>query len=293
MKIKHYQMTALEMWVEELFERCGIDSVEQLNIDDIARRLNVWVYYKPIKSKGLEIRPGLYTMIIDSRITPTQQWLDFLHELCHLLRHAGNQTTLPELFTEGQEQEAEQFVLYAAMPISIISKLHIPQQRDKAIEFLSKTFAIPKKLAERRLDQIQRREFQGAVDSVLAKQISYRSEAAAGANEKPIHGVNLYSYYDSNSDVSGPSQIVIEVDAATMNSSGDFYFSADGPFERLEIEDFYGYKCTQLSVKDLIYNDDRIGMNFPTLSLLYGRAAKRFVLQMRDLERFLELERGF
>ncbi|BFH63964.1 ImmA/IrrE family metallo-endopeptidase [Paenibacillus azoreducens] len=291
MKIKHYQLTALEMWVEELFERCGIDSVEQLNIDDIARRLNVWVFYKPMKSKGLETRPGIYTMIIDSRLSPTQQWLDFLHELCHLLRHAGNQTTLPELFTVGQEQEAEQFVLYAAMPISIIAKLHIPQQRDKAIEFLSRTFAIPKKFAERRLDQIQRREFQGTVDSVLAKQIPF---IGSDSKEEPkIQNIKLFSYYDSNADVPGPSQIVIEVDAATMNSSGEFYFSADGPFERLEIEDFYGYKCTQLSVKDLKYKDDKIGLNFPTLSLIYGRAAKRFVLQMRDIEQFLQLERGF
>lgn len=291
MKIRNYQMTALEIWIEELYSEHQIDSLELLNIDDMARRFNVWIHYKPIKSKGVEFHSNMYTMIIDSRLSPTLQWLAFLHELCHLLRHVGNQTKLPELFTKSQEDEAEQFVLYAAMPISIISKLHMPAQRDKAIEYLSRTFAVPKKMAERRFDQIQRREFQGAVNSVLAEQSN--AVGSASMEEPLIQNIKLYSYYDSNADVSGPSQIVIEVDGPSMNSSGEFYFSEESHFDELEIEDFYNYKCTQLSVRDLKYKDDMIGLNFPTLSLLYGRSAKRFVLQMRDVEKFLELERGF
>lgn len=291
MKIRNYQMTALEMWIEELYIKHQIDSVELLNIDDMARRFNVWIYYHPMKSKGLEVHPNMYTMNIDSRLFPSKQWLDFLHELCHLLRHIGNQTRLPELFTKAQEDEADQFVLYASMPISMISKLHMPDQRDKAIEYLCRTFAVPKKMAERRFDQIQRREFQGVVDSVFMEQ---PNAAGPDPNDEPqIHNIKLYSYYDSSADVSGPSQIVIEVDRATMNSSGEFYFSENSHFDELEIEDFYSYKCTQLSVRDLKYKDDKIGLNFPTLSLLYGRAAKRFILQVRDLEKFLELERGF
>ncbi|WP_136604621.1 ImmA/IrrE family metallo-endopeptidase [Paenibacillus dokdonensis] len=293
MKIKHYQFTALETWIEELYIKHQIDSVELLNIDDMARRFNVWIYYKPIKSKGLEVHSNMYTMIIDSRLSPTLQWLAFLHELCHLLRHVGNQTKLPELFTKGQEDEAEQFVLYAAMPILMISKLHMPPQKDKAIEYLSRTFAIPRRMAELRLNQIHRREFQGAIDSVLAEQNNASVSGFASKEEPSIQNIKLFSYYDSSADVSGPSQIVIEVDSATMNSSGEFYFSEDSHFDELEIEDFYGYKCTQLSVRDLKYKDDKIGLNFPTLSLLYGRTSKRFVLQMKDVEQFLELERGF
>lgn len=291
MKIKHYQMTALEMWIEELYIKHQIDSAELLNIDDMARRFNVWIYYQPIRSKGLEVYPNMYTMNIDSRLSPTKQWLDFLHELCHLLRHVGNQTKLPELLTKSQEEEAEQFVLYAAMPISMISKLHMPPQKDKAIEYLIRTFAIPKRMAELRLDQIHRREFQGTIDSILAEHNNY--SGSTSKDEPAIQNIKLYSYYYSNSDVSGPSQIVIEVDAATMNSSGEFYFSEDSHFDELDIEDFYGYKCTLLSVNDLKYKNDQIVLNFPTLSLLYGRNAKRFVLQMKDVEQFLELERGF
>ncbi|MCY9577897.1 ImmA/IrrE family metallo-endopeptidase [Paenibacillus alvei] len=55
-------------------------------------------------------------MNIDSRLLPREQWVEFLHELCHLLRHAGNQTIMPEQFTQAQEAEADAFTMYAAMP---------------------------------------------------------------------------------------------------------------------------------------------------------------------------------
>lgn len=289
--IKHYQMTALEMWVEELYEGIGITKVDQLNIDELARRLNVWIHYGPIVSKGLEIHPNMYSMNIDSRLSPTRQWIDFLHELCHLLRHSGNQSILPELFTKAQEDEAEQFVLYAAMPISIIAKLHLPTRRDKAIEYLFRTFAVPKDLAERRLDQIERREYQGVLDSLTVKTI-YRRDLTL-TTEKKLTGVTLHAYYDSNADIPGPSQLVIGVDTETMNNELEFAFSIDGPFERLEIEDFYGYKYTQLFASDLKYKDDQIILNFPTLALKYGKAGRRFVIQMIDLESFIRFERGY
>lgn len=65
-------------------------------------------------------------MFLDGRLPLDQQRLDFLHELCHLLRHAGNQMIMPESFTKMQELEAEQFLLFAAMPFSMISRLDIP-----------------------------------------------------------------------------------------------------------------------------------------------------------------------
>lgn len=289
--IKHYQMTVLEMWIEELYERIGITDITLLNIDDLARRLNIWVYYNPMKSKGLERLPGMYTMNIDSRLSPTKQWLAFLHESCHLLRHVGNQTVLPTLFTKAQEEEAEQFVLYAAMPISMISKLHMPERRDKAIEYLSRTFAVPKSLAERRLDQIERREYQGAMDSLTARTI-YRDDLIT-SEVKPIIGVSIYAYYDSNADIPGPSQLVIAVDSQTMNNELEYSFSIDERFERLETEDFYGYKYTHLFASDLRYKNDQIVLNFPTLALKYGKAGRRFVIQMNELETFVRFERGY
>ncbi|WP_244966010.1 ImmA/IrrE family metallo-endopeptidase [Paenibacillus alvei] len=66
-------------------------------------------------------------MNIDSRLPSREQWIEFLHELCHLLRHAGNQTIMPEQFTQAQEAEADAFAMYAAMPISMIKTMTLPE----------------------------------------------------------------------------------------------------------------------------------------------------------------------
>ncbi len=157
----YYQMTILEEFVEATYKRVNITNPLQITVNELSQRLNVWVHMSDVKSRALEAVPGMYSMFLDSRLDPDQQRLDFLHELCHLLRHAGNQMTMPESFTRMQEIEAEQFVLYAAMPFSMISKLEIPDRSSLAIAYLAETFSVPAELAERRLDQLQRRTLQG------------------------------------------------------------------------------------------------------------------------------------
>lgn len=164
---EHYQMTILEKFVENVYHQAGITEPNQLTIKELSRRLNVWVHYKPVGSRALESTSGMYSMFLDERLPPDQQRMDFLHELCHLLRHAGNQMVLPKSFTQMQENEAEHFVLYAAMPFSMISKLELPDRRGAAIHILAQTFDVPLKLAEQRLEQIKRRCLQGMFNSMI------------------------------------------------------------------------------------------------------------------------------
>ncbi|MNW51750.1 hypothetical protein D3C74_292430 [compost metagenome] len=63
-------------------------------------------------------------------------------------------------------QEAEHFVLYASMPFSMISNLNLPDRRGAAIAYLTETFHFPVNIAEKRLDQIQRRVVQGMWDDI-------------------------------------------------------------------------------------------------------------------------------
>ncbi|MGP0583652.1 ImmA/IrrE family metallo-endopeptidase [Paenibacillus timonensis] len=163
----HYHMTILEEFLEDVYQRAGITEPWQLTVKEISRRLNVWVHYKPVSSRALEAVPGMYSMFLDERIPPDQQRLDFLHELCHLLRHAGNQMVLPESFTRMQEIEAEHFVLYAAMPFSMINRLELPDRHELAISALVGTFSVPADLAQQRLDQLQRRTLQGMWNAVV------------------------------------------------------------------------------------------------------------------------------
>jgi len=166
----YYQMTALEKWTEDLFERLGIKEPSQISIDYISERLNIWIHYLDVKSKGIEASAGMYSMFLDNRLSVGMQRMEFLHELCHLLRHAGTQSVMPEHYTQAQEDEADRFILYAAMPYSMISRGALPELRNEAVSSLTTEFQVPRELAVQRIDQIQRRIFQGQLLAVMGAQ---------------------------------------------------------------------------------------------------------------------------
>ncbi|NOJ73152.1 ImmA/IrrE family metallo-endopeptidase [Paenibacillus alvei] len=168
--IEHYQMTRIEEFLEGLYERIGISNTYQLTIEEIAKRLNIWIYYTPMRSKALEVRPGMNSMNIDSRLPSREQWIEFLHELCHLLRHAGNQTIMPEEFTQAQEAEADAFAVYAAMPISMIRETSLPERCCDAAACLSDEFRVPMEMAQKRLEQIRRRVYAGRFFAAVSNQ---------------------------------------------------------------------------------------------------------------------------
>ncbi|WP_313641754.1 ImmA/IrrE family metallo-endopeptidase [Paenibacillus sp.] len=165
----YYQMTALEKWTEDLYKRLNLNQPSQISIAYIAERLNIWVHYLDVRSKSIEASAGMYSMFIDNRLPASLQRLEFLHELCHLLRHGNNHTLMPEHFTRAQEDESERFILYAAMPYSMISRMTLPEQREEAITYLAAEFQVPSELALQRIDQIQRRVFQGQLLAVMGR----------------------------------------------------------------------------------------------------------------------------
>lgn len=167
---EHYQMTRIEEFTERLYKRIGISNTYQLTIEEIANRLNIWIYYTPMRSKALEVRPGMFSLNIDSRLQPREQWIEFLHELCHLLRHAGNQTIMPEEFTQAQETEADAFAIYAAMPISMIKTMTLPERCCDAAAYLADEFKVPIDMAQRRLEQIRRRVYAGRFFAAVSDQ---------------------------------------------------------------------------------------------------------------------------
>lgn len=165
----YYQMTALEKWTEDLYQRIGIRKPADISIDYIAKQLNIWVHYLDVRSKAIEAAAGMYSMFIDNRLPPELQRLEFLHELCHLLRHAGKSTLMPGVFTQAQRDESDRFILYASMPYTMISENTLPELREDAVTELAVAFQVPVPLALQRIDQIQRRIFQGQLMAVMER----------------------------------------------------------------------------------------------------------------------------
>lgn len=280
---EHYQKTVLEQFVEDMYESLGILTPCQITVDELAHQLNVWIHYADVKSRALESIGGMYSMFLDSRLSPEDQRIDFLHELCHLLRHAGNQIVLPELFTKMQEAEAERFVLYAAIPFSMVSRLPIPAQYNEAVSFIAKTFKVPVELAEIRLNQIQRRELQGRFDDATKDE-----NKLMVTEELPVDGHTVLAYYDPSGFSEIPSQIIVSVDPKTWNED-EIYISLDEPLERVELDDPSEISGALVTPYDVICRDRQIVLKLRRLFERYGLAARRFILQMRDVEDAMNL----
>ncbi|MCR8645558.1 ImmA/IrrE family metallo-endopeptidase [Paenibacillus sp. N1-5-1-14] len=178
---RHYRLTPLEHWVEDMYKRIHITQPSQLDILEIAQRLNIWVYFMEMGSQAID-RNGVYSICVDRRITPQEQWEDFLHELCHVLRHSGNQVEMSEDFMDKQELEANTFQLYAAIPYSMFRQLELPQTQQEIIDLIATEFRVTHALAQRRLEQIQRRVLQGILDQEVRNKFNSDMQKYDAAN---------------------------------------------------------------------------------------------------------------
>jgi Zn-dependent peptidase ImmA (M78 family) len=162
----HYQATPLEQWIEALYRQHDITGPNQLHIVNLASKLNIWTYFMDMNSMAIE-KNGLFSINVNRRLSAKEQWEDFLHELCHVLRHSGNQMAMPGQYVDWQEQDAASFQLYAALPISMLKQIQLPERTNEIIELLSEEFHVTYRLAAARLEQIQRRVLQGIMDHEL------------------------------------------------------------------------------------------------------------------------------
>ncbi|RDZ07931.1 ImmA/IrrE family metallo-endopeptidase [Priestia megaterium] len=142
----NYQTSLLEDWIHQFYKQIGVYSPDQLDFPVIADCLGIQLEFWEVSSR-------LYrgTMIIDSRLTPQEQWQDFAHEICHKLRHYGNHMTMPEMFLELQEFQANHFALHFCVPTFMLKNLNFQKSRKETIYLIAITFGVTYEFAEKRL----------------------------------------------------------------------------------------------------------------------------------------------
>ncbi|WP_226639262.1 ImmA/IrrE family metallo-endopeptidase [Priestia flexa] len=142
-----YHTSLLEDWIEQLYKKIGIYHPEQLDYRDIAKKLNIRLTY-------LEMTSRLFKdlVIIDSRLSTEEQFEDFAHEACHILRHAGNHMIINDLFLELQESQAKHFVYHFCVPTFMLRNLTFCKSRKETVYLIASTFKVSYELAEKRLD---------------------------------------------------------------------------------------------------------------------------------------------
>lgn len=89
---------------------------------DVARRLDIWVYTFGGSSEAI-YSAGRQYIFLNRHLTPQQQWQEFGHELCHILRHSGHQKKMNRSFVEYQEWQADYFALHFCVPTFMLDDI--------------------------------------------------------------------------------------------------------------------------------------------------------------------------
>lgn len=145
-----YQTTLLEDSIKEFYQKLNIYTPKQLSMREIARKLNIKLTFINISSRTYKGE-----IIIDSRLSPEEQWADFAHELCHVLLQYGNQIiTLNSLFLEYQEWKANNFALHFCVPTFMLLEYKI-NSINEGVPLIKDKFGVRKEIAEKKLDHFR------------------------------------------------------------------------------------------------------------------------------------------
>lgn len=145
-----YPTSLLEDWIKDFYYDIGIFHPHQLDLTEIAYRLGMVVSFENMSSRIYKEK-----VIIDERLPPREQWEDFGHELCHSLRHYGNQMIMSEDFLQLQEFQARYFSLHFCIPTFMLQRLKLPFSRGQAIHLIAETFKVTYLFAKKRLEMYE------------------------------------------------------------------------------------------------------------------------------------------
>ncbi|WP_252183689.1 ImmA/IrrE family metallo-endopeptidase [Rossellomorea vietnamensis] len=158
----YYKTTILEDWITKKYTRMGITLPSHINIKYIARRFDIFINASKLKTTHYIV--GRCRVIsLENGLTEEEKREAFFHEFCHIQRHAGVQSNMPNPFRELQEWDATAFTLYAAIPFHMIK--YIPFEEPGCIEETARLFRVTPELAEKRISQILRRSSNYAMES--------------------------------------------------------------------------------------------------------------------------------
>lgn len=184
-----YFLTHLEEDIKRLYAQLQISGPAYVDMHRIAAEFHVWVHYEDTGSMMVK-HQGLYSIILNRALSPEEQWQDFAHELCHVLKHTGNHFKMHKLFRELQEFQAKQFMYHFCVPTFMLLQMKLPNLRQQATLQIAQTFHVTWAFAEKRLALFEQRragirfqkEFTSYLmraDKVAEKEIVYQTKEAA------------------------------------------------------------------------------------------------------------------
>lgn len=166
MDLTMYKPTEHEQWIDTIYRKHRILYAHEMDIDLIAEIFNSMVVTHKNDSKV--IYDGDFAMIcLCAYLSQEKKREQFFHELGHFVRHDGNQNLLPKGLVQLQENEANAFQLYAAIPTYMLEEFNDIQSRSAYIKFVAEEFKYTPAFVQRRVEQIERRILQAEIDSEI------------------------------------------------------------------------------------------------------------------------------
>ncbi|MFC7061651.1 ImmA/IrrE family metallo-endopeptidase [Halobacillus seohaensis] len=146
----YYYTTNVEDFVRDIYYGLEIDHPDQLIIEEIARKLDIYVVYWDKDSQVINW-DNEANIFLNRDLSTRSTWQQFAHELCHPKRHAGNQSVMPLEFIHYQEWDAHSFSLHFCIPTFMLLKMELPFNRRHAVKQVADTFNVTIPFASQRL----------------------------------------------------------------------------------------------------------------------------------------------
>lgn len=194
--------TIIEDFIKELYECFNIYEPNQLSIDAISHELNLTIVQKRTNLRFDDV-------IFLSEPTPQLEWETFGHEVCHYLRHHGNQTKMNLDFRNLQEWQADHFAYHFCVPTFMLETYDFPKYKQQAIQQVSQDFNVTPRFARKRLDMYQNKQMQYQYHQkiqhsiVAEKQSVYSTEQMMDMDFNLDHGIlpdEVYEHHDLSVD---------------------------------------------------------------------------------------------
>lgn len=171
MDLNLYKPTDIEIWINKNYQSSGINYAADMDIHRIAELFNIELHIYDGKSLADWSDESHQIILLNENHNEFKRRAEFFHELCHPLRHTGNQDGMNKAFMELQEIQAAQFQYYAAMPIYMLDEFKYvsPSILEKV---LSEAFMLPENFVNRRLEQIKNRMYWHEQDKQLKERLA-------------------------------------------------------------------------------------------------------------------------
>jgi hypothetical protein len=112
----------LEEYIDQLYSSAAIRTPEKINMFDIAQKLDIRLYLWDESSESSHYK-GVYRIFLDKRLETCKQWREFAHQLCCVLKKAGDQLEAPPLYPELNQTSSNHFIFHFCVPTFMLKRL--------------------------------------------------------------------------------------------------------------------------------------------------------------------------